>query len=54
MVVAVALVLGTWRGTVAYEDNKPTEIPWVSSFDAALQLAKKQDKPIFLDFFNPK
>ncbi len=28
-------------------------IQWETDFDTALQRAKNEDKPIFLDFFNP-
>jgi hypothetical protein len=54
IVIAMALDLGVSQGVVASETKKPAEIPWVSSFDTALTLAKKQDKPILLDFYNPK
>ncbi len=29
------------------------KIQWESSMDAAKEKAKAEDKPIFLDFFNP-
>lgn len=29
------------------------EIAWEDNLDAAKDRAKKEDKPIFLDFFNP-
>jgi len=29
------------------------EIKWEDNLDAAKDRAKKEDKPIFLDFFNP-
>ena len=28
-------------------------VKWVTSMDEAIKLAKAQDKPILLDFFNP-
>ncbi len=54
IVIAVVLALGVSPGMVASEPSKSAQIPWVSSFDTALQLAKQQNKPIFLDFYNPK
>ena len=54
IVIAVALVLAVSAAPGASEESKPAQIPWVSSFDTALQLAKQQDKPILLDFYNPK
>ncbi len=54
MVIAVVLGLELPPGTVMSETRKPAEIPWVTSFDTALQRAKQQDKPILLDFYNPK
>lgn len=29
------------------------DIAWMSDWDAALARAKDEDKPVFLDFFNP-
>lgn len=54
MLVAVALALVLPTGLAVSETTQPAGIPWLSSFDAALQLAKQQDKPILLDFYNPK
>jgi hypothetical protein len=28
-------------------------LAWMSDWDAALTRAKDEDKPVFLDFFNP-
>lgn len=53
-VIAAVLALGVSPGMGASETTKLAGIPWVSSFDTALRLAKQQDKPIFLDFYNPK
>lgn len=30
------------------------QIQWEKSFDAALSRAKAENKPVFLDFFNPQ
>lgn len=31
----------------------PAEIRWLASLDEALDLARRQDKPVLLDFFSP-
>ncbi len=31
-----------------------SQIAWLSSMDQAIEQAKTQNKPILLDFFNPK
>jgi hypothetical protein len=28
-------------------------VPWITSFEDGLNKAKKEDKLVFLDFFNP-
>jgi|GEM_PF-321889 len=53
-VVALVLVLGVSPCKAASETAKPVEIPWLTSLDQALQLAKQQGKPVLLDFYNPK
>lgn len=32
----------------------PQQIQWETEFDTALAHAKNENKPIFLDFFNPQ
>jgi len=54
IVIALVLVLGTSLCIAASETSKPVEIPWLTSLDQALQLAKQQGKPVLLDFYNPK
>ncbi len=53
-VVATSLVLLTamiWpTGSVGGRDPG---IQWVTNFDEALARAKAENKPVFLDFFNP-
>jgi len=53
MIVA-ALALTMSARVVMSETKMSDQIPWVSSFDEALKRAKQQDKPILLDFYNPK
>jgi len=54
IVITLALLLGMPPNMVRSQATKPGEIPWLTSFDSALQLAKQQGKPILLDFYNPK
>jgi hypothetical protein len=54
LVFVVALVLQTaliWPA--APVGGQDQGIPWVTNFDEALARAKAEDKPVFLDFFNP-
>jgi hypothetical protein len=54
LVGAVALVLLTapiWLPVPA--GGQGTGIQWVTNFDEALSRAKAEEKPVFLDFFNP-
>jgi len=41
---------------LAAEPQKPgdSKINWLTSMDQAVEQAKAQDKPILIDFFNPK
>ena len=54
LVVAVALALQTaliWPAEPVGGQGK--SIQWVTNFDESLALAKAENKPVYLDFFNP-
>jgi hypothetical protein len=54
LVVAVALVLQTaliWPAEPVGGQGKGIE--WLTNFDEALARAKAENKPVYLDFFNP-
>jgi len=54
IVITLVLPLGLAPNMASAQTTKPREIPWLTSFDRALQLAKQQGKPVLLDFYNPK
>ncbi len=53
---AVFIVLGISASALAAEPLKHdgVKINWLTSMDQAIEQAKAQNKPIFMDFFNPK
>jgi hypothetical protein len=48
-VMAQAAVLPSFGGT----GNQSQGIQWATGFDEALSRARAENKPVFLDFFNP-
>jgi len=36
------------------QDTSHTKIEWETNMDEARERARSEDKPVFLDFFNPK
>ena len=36
------------------KEGEATKIEWLTSLDQAVEQAKAQNKPILLDFFNPR
>lgn len=52
--VAFLFAVGTRLDEANAQATKTDAIPWQTSFDSALQLAKQQGKPVLLDFYNPK
>jgi hypothetical protein len=54
--VLVAAVFSITASALAAEPQKPADsgINWLGGMDQAVEQAKAQDKPILVDFFNPK
>ncbi len=52
----VLAVFSVSASALAVEPQKPAEskINWLTSIDRAIEQSKAQDKPILMDFFNPK
>lgn len=55
LLVVAALILQTEAIVSAETAGRSDQgIQWVANFDEALALGRAENKPVFIDFFNPK